>query len=369
VSWHGTTIVLPWLEAMALAAGPGAGSPQGPGSSRPKRIAFLYVPNGVHMADWRPKQEGSGFTLPWILEPLGPFQDDLLVLSGLAQNNAEALGDGGGDHARSLSCFLTGVHPLKTDGADIHVGISANQVAAQKIGGQTRLPSLELGIERGGQSGNCDSGYSCAYSSNISWRSPTTPMAKEINPRSVFDRLFGGPGKTGDRADQQKHELYKKSILDFALEDAQQLRSRLGQGDRRKLDDYLTSLREIEQRIARADTAAAGLPPGLSRPSGIPQGYGEHIRLMFDIMTMAFQTDSTRICTFMYANEGSTRPYPFIGVPEGRHDLSHHGGDARKQEKIKKINRFHVEQFAYLLGKLKAIREGEHSLLDNTMIV
>ncbi len=365
----GTTIVLPWLDAIAPAAEPGAGSPQGPGSARPKRVAFLYVPNGVHMPAWRPKQEGSSFTLPWILEPLGPFQDELLVLSGLAQHNAEALGDGAGDHARSLSCFLTGVHPLKTDGADIHVGVSADQVVAQRIGGQTRLPSLELGIERGGQSGNCDSGYSCAYSSNVSWRSATTPMAKEINPRSVFDRLFVGRGKSGDRAELQKRELYKKSILDFALEDAQQLRSRLGQGDRRKLDDYLTSLREIEQRIARADTAAAGLPSGLARPSGIPQGYGEHIRLMFDIMTLAFQTDSTRVCTFMYANEGSTRPYPFIGVPEGHHDLSHHGGDPKKHEKLKKINRFHVEQFAYLLGKLKAIREGEHSLLDNTMIV
>ncbi len=365
----GTTIVLPWLEAMAPAAGLGAGSPPGPGSARPQRIAFLYVPNGVHMPAWRPKQEGSGFTLPSTLEPLGPFQDDLLVLSGLAQHNAEALGDGPGDHARSLCCFLTGVHPLKTDGANIHVGTSADQVVAQQIGGRTRLPSLELGIERGGQSGNCDSGYSCAYSSNISWRSPTMPMAKEINPRSVFDRLFVGRNASGDRADRQKRELYKKSILDFALEDAQQLRSRLGQGDRRKLDDYLTSLREIEQRIARADTAAAGLPPGLSRPGGIPQGYGEHIRLMFDIMTLAFQTDSTRVCTFMYANEGSTRPYPFIGVPEGHHDLSHHGGDPRKHEKLKKINRFHIEQFAYLLGKLKAIREGEHSLLDNTMIV
>jgi hypothetical protein len=353
---------------MAPASGLGPEPPRGPGSSRPQRIAFLYVPNGVHMAAWRPQQEGSGFTLPPTLEPLGPFRDDLLVLSGLAQHNAEALGDGGGDHARSLSCFLTGVHPLKTDGANIHVGVSADQVVAQQLGGRTRLPSLELGIERGGQSGNCDSGYSCAYSSNISWRSPTTPMAKEINPRSVFDRLFIGRDKTGDRADQQKRELYKKSILDFALEDAQQLRSRLGQGDRRKLDDYLTSLREIEKRIARAD-AAAGLPPGLSRPDGIPQGYGEHIRLMFDVITLAFQTDSTRICTFMYANEGSTRPYPFIGVPEGHHDLSHHGGDPKKHEKLKKINRFHVEQFAYLLGKLKAIREGEHSLLDNSMIV
>jgi hypothetical protein len=365
----GTTIALPWLEAMTPAAAWASGAPGGPGSPRPKRVAFLYVPNGVHMADWRPKQEGSGFTLPSTLEPLGSFQDDLLVLTGLGQHNAEALGDGAGDHARSLSCFLTGVHPLKTDGANIHVGTSADQVAAQKIGGQTRLPSLELGIERGGQSGNCDSGYSCAYSSNISWRSPTTPMAKEINPRSVFDRLFAGRGKTGSSAELQKRELYRKSILDFALEDAQQLRGRLGLGDRRKLDDYLTSIREIEQRIARADTAAADLPPGLARPSGIPQDYREHIRLMYDIMTLAFQTDTTRICTFMYANEGSTRPYPFIGVPEGHHDLSHHGGDKKKHEKLKKINRFHIEQFAYLLGKLKAIREGEHSLLDNTMIV
>ncbi len=365
----GTAIALPWLEAMAPSVALGAGTPGTPGASKPRRMAFFYVPNGVHMADWQPRQEGPGFTLPSTLQPLSPFKDDLLVLTGLAQQNAEALGDGAGDHARSLCCFLTGVHPLKTDGANIHVGISADQVAAQKIGGRTRLPSLELGVERGGQSGNCDSGYSCAYSSNISWRSPTTPMAKEINPRSVFDRLFVGRSKSVDRAEQQKRDFYKKSILDFAVEDAQQLRGRLGTNDRRKLEEYLTSLREIEQRVTRAETASADLPPGITRPAGVPQGYGEHIRLMFDIIALAFQTDSTRICTFMYANEGSTRPYPFIGVPEGHHDLSHHGGDPKKHDKLKKINRFHIEQFAYLLGKLKAIREGEHSLLDNTMIV
>jgi hypothetical protein len=321
------------------------------------------------MPDWRPKQVGSSFALPSILESLGPFRDELLVLSGLGQNNAEALGDGPGDHARSLSCFLTGVHPLKTDGANIRVGISADQFAAQQIGGRTRLPSLELGVERGGQSGNCDSGYSCAYSSNISWRSPTTPMAKEINPRSVFDRLFVSRAVTGDAGVRQKQELFKRGILDFALEDAQQLRGRLGMNDRRKLEEYLTSVREIERRISQSAKAAADLPPGASRPTGIPPAYGEHIRLMFDMMALAFQTDSTRICTFMYANEGSTRPYPFIGVPEGHHDLSHHGGDTTKHEKIKKINRFHVELFAYLLGKLKTAREGEHSLLDSTMIV
>jgi hypothetical protein len=292
-----------------------------------------------------------------------------MVLSGLAQNNAEAQGDGGGDHARSLSCFLTGIHPLKTDGANIRVGISADQVAARKIGGQTRLPSLELGIERGGQSGNCDSGYSCAYSSNISWRSASTPMAKEINPRLVFDRLFASRGATAPEADRRKRELYQKSLIDFALDDAQQLRSRLGIDDRRKLDEYLISVREIEQRLTKADISWRNLPPGFNRPSGIPKDYRDHVRLMFDIMALALQTDMTRICTFMYANEGSTRPYPTIGVSEGHHDLSHHGGDPKKHAKIRVINRFHVEQFAYLLGKLKAIREGEHSLLDNLMLV
>jgi hypothetical protein len=321
------------------------------------------------MADWRPKEEGAGFTIPSTLEPLKPFRQDLLVLTGLAQHNSEALGDGPGDHARALCCFLTGVHPLKTDGANIHVGISVDQVAAQKIGKETRLPSLELGIERGGQSGNCDSGYSCAYSSNISWRSATTPMAKEINPRAVFDRLFSSLGASGSDAERRKHALYQRSLLDFALEDAEQLRRRLSLSDRRKLDEYLTSLREIEKRVVATETPPIDLPGGAIRPKSLPLDYAEHVRLMFDVMALAFQTDTTRICTFMYANEGSTRPYPSIGVPEGHHDLSHHGGDPKKHEKLKKINRFHIEQFAYLLGKLKGMREGEHSVLDNTMIV
>ena len=363
----GTAIALPWLEALAPAAE--LATPAGGGPPRAQRLAFFYVPNGVHMAAWRPKEEGAGFTLPPSLEPLKPFRDELVVLTGLAQHNSEALGDGGGDHARALSCFLTGVHPLKTDGANIHVGISVDQVAAQKLGGQTRLPSLELGLERGAQSGNCDSGYSCAYSSNISWRSPTTPMAKEINPRSVFDRLFAGRGKTGSAADEQKRALFRKSILDFALEDAQQLRGRLGMNDRRKLDDYLTSLREIEQRIARIESSTANLPGGATRPAGIPKEFAEHAHLMFDLIALAFQTDTTRICTFMFANEGSTRPYPMIGVPEGHHDLSHHGNDPKKQAKLAKINHFHIELFAYLVGKLRNIREGDHSILDSTMLV
>ena len=363
----GTAIALPWLEAMAPAAELATGSATAP--ARAARMAFFYVPNGVHMAAWRPKEEGAGFTLPPSLEPLKPFRDELLVLSGLAQHNSDDLGDGAGDHARAMSCFLTGVHPLKTDGANIHVGVSVDQVAAHRLGGQTRLPSLELGLERGGQSGNCDSGYSCAYSSNISWRSPTTPMAKEINPRSVFDRLFAGRGKTGSIADRQKRELFKKSILDFAVEDAQQLHNRLGLADRRKLDEYLTSLREIEQRVSRTEMPSADLPRGVARPDGIPKNFADHARLMFDLIALAFQTDTTRICTFMFANEGSTRPYPMIGVPEGHHDLSHHGRDPKKQAKLAKINHFHIDLFAHFLGKLKDIREGDRSLLDSTMLV
>jgi hypothetical protein len=331
-------------------------------------VAFFYVPNGVHMQDWRPKEEGADFQLPWILEPLAPVKDDLLVLTGLDQHNAKALGDGPGDHARSLSCFLTGVHPYKTDGANIKVGVSVDQVAAMAVGGKTRLPSLELGIERGGQSGNCDSGYSCAYSSNISWRSATTPMAKEVNPRFVFDRLFGGRGKTGTAAERQKRDLYERSILDYVLEDAQALRNRIGMNDRRKMDEYLTSVREIEQRINKAESPVI-VDGGLARPSGVPKDYAEHVRILFDLIALAFQTDTTRICTFMFANEGSGRPYPFLGVPEGHHDLSHHGGDPKKHEKLRKINRFHIEEFARLLARLQSIREGECSVLDNSMIV
>lgn len=361
----GAPVALPWLEAMA----PVSIGANGPGS-KVKRMAFLYVPNGVHMADWRPTAVGAGFPMPPTLKSLEAYKDDLLVLTGLAQHNAEALGDGPGDHARSLACFLTGMHPVKTDGAAIRVGISVDQVAAQKLGGQTRLPSLELGVERGAQSGNCDSGYSCAYSSNISWRSANMPMAKEINPKLVFDRLFSSRTHEGLPADRIKRDFYRKSILDLVLNDAQRLQNRLGMNDRRKIDEYLTAVREVELRISQTEKAAKNLPAdGLTRPKGVPDDVGEHIRLMFDLMALAFQCDATRICTFMYANEGSNQNYPAINVSDGHHDLSHHGGDIKKHEKLKIINRFHIEQFAYLLAKLKSIREGSGSLLDSAMIV
>jgi hypothetical protein len=343
-----------------------------PDKPLPKRMGFLYVPNGAHMSDWTPKDVGTDFKLPFILEPLEPYREDILILTGLAQDNAHAKGDGGGDHARSLACFLTGTHPKKTDGADIKAGVSVDQVAAGRIGKATRLPSLELGCDRGAQSGNCDTGYSCAYSSNISWRSESTPMPKEVNPRLVFERLFANhkPGEVA--SSRARRERYRQSILDFVAEDAQQLKSRLGRNDQRKLDEYLTSVRELETRIARAekgDGPAEPDPSGMARPLGIPPEFQEHIRLMADLMVLAFQGDVTRISTFMLANEGSNKSYAFIDVPEGHHDLSHHGGDAKKQEKIRTINRFHLTQFAYLLGKLKAIKEGDGTLLDNSMIV
>jgi hypothetical protein len=333
-------------------------------------MAFLYVPNGVHMPDWTPEGTDRDFELPSILRPLEPFRDDLLVLSGLAQENAYALGDGPGDHARSLACFLTGVHPVKTDGADIRAGVSVDQVCAQRIGRYTRFPSLELGIEEGRQAGGCDSGYSCAYSSNISWRSPTTPVPKEINPRLVFERLFGNDDPTESAESRARRRHFRKSILDFVNRDAKRLADRLGRNDRRKLDEYLTSVRELEVRLARAESGGdADAARGYEKPAGIPRDVAGHYRLMSDLLVLALQADLTRVATFMFANEGSNRNYPDLGVTDGHHELSHHGGDPKKHEKIRTINTFHVEQLAYLAGRMKEVREGDGTLLDHAMLV
>jgi hypothetical protein len=359
----GTAMALPWLEAMAPSTVRAAA--RAAAGSTPKRLAFLYVPNGVRMEAWTPKFIGDDYELPPILAPLASLRNDVTVLTGLAQDNAHAKGDGGGDHARSLASFLTGTHPYKTDGANLKAGVSVDQLAAQKIGQTTRFASLEMGCDRGAQSGACDTGYSCAYSSNISWRSESTPVAKEINPRLVFERLFASDagGAAGRR------NRYRASILDFVAEDARQLQTRLGSGDRRKLDEYFTGVREIERRIAGAALPNPDVPDDFARPTGVPKDYAEHISLMLDLMVLAFQGDVTRISTFMYANEGSNRSYPFIGVPEGHHDISHHGRDPVKNAKIQAINTFHVAQLARFLSKLKAIPEGNSTVLDNSMIV
>ncbi len=358
----GVSLSLPWLEAM----GPLTAWAErvAPDAVAPNRMAFLYIPNGVHMSDWTPKQEGSDYELSPILEPLSAVKDKLLVLTGLTADKARPYGDGGGGHARALSAFLTGAHPYKTDGTDIRNGVSVDQVAAARIGEKTRLASLEMGTEPGAMAGNCDSGYSCVYSSTMSWRSATQPLPKEVNPKLLFERLFGS---ANDPA-KAKRDARRKSILDYVREDSKSLASRLAVNDLRKLDEYFAAIRDIEQRIERADKLPPVKTPDYPAPIGVPAVYEEHIRLMCDLLVLAFQADVTRVATFVLANEASNKPYPFINVPEGHHDLSHHGGDAAKQAKLRQINLFHTRQLAYLLERLNQTSEGDGTLLDHAMI-
>lgn len=363
----GTAIALPSLEAMWPRNSYGAPVEAAP----PLRMAFLSVPNGAHMPDWNPAEEGENFAVPKILEPVAKFKSDMLILSGLALDGGRAHGDGPGDHARSCASFLTGAHPKKTDGADITNGISVDQAAAAKIGHLTRFPSLELGIERGAQSGSCDSGYSCAYSANISWRTASTPVPKEVDPAAVFERLFGNGDKGEQGKVRAKKDQYRRSILDFALEDAKRLQKQLGVNDQRKLDEYLYAVRDVERRLLESEKLRGQRPdvPDSARPAGVPREFADHVQFLFDMMALAFQTDSTRIITFMYANEGSNRNYTEVGVNEGHHDLSHHGRDNDKQAKISKINRYHITLLAHLLEKLATIKEGERRLLDQCVLV
>ncbi|MEW6303192.1 MAG: DUF1552 domain-containing protein [Verrucomicrobiota bacterium] len=360
----GATLALPWLEAMGPMTSWASSTPAS--QAAPNRMAFLYVPNGKNMVDWKPKAEGELNELPMILQPLAAHKRDFSILTGLTADKARANGDGGGDHARALSAFLTGCQPRKTDGTDIRAGISVDQVAAARLADQTRLASLEIGTEAGSMAGNCDSGYSCVYSSTMSWRSATQPLPKEVNPKLVFERLFG----SGSREERARRDAQRKSILDLVKEDFSELNGRLGRTDQRKLDEYFAAVRDLELRIERAARLPEPtVPAGAAAPAGIPQSYEEHVRLMADLMVLAFQTDTTRVCTFVIANEGSNKPYPFIGVKEGHHDLSHHGNSEEKKAKIAQINRFHTTQLAYVLDRMKAVKEGDGTLLDHSMLV
>ncbi len=359
----GVSLALPWLEVTSTVVKAASVA------SSPTRMAFIFVPNGVVMNNWVPKTEGYGFQLPRTLEPLASVQNELLVITGLTHDKGRANGDGAGDHARSASVFLTGSQPRKTDGEHIRSGISVDQLAAQSIGQKTRFSSLELGVDPGRMAGNCDSGYSCAYSSNISWSSESTPVGKEVNPRLVFERLFaGGKPSEVDKSQQQREALHK-SVLDFISDDAKRLQNKLGRNDNRKLDEYLTGVREVERRIGTKASKPLDIQVDYAIPDGVPGDYQDHMRMMCDLMVLAFQTDSTRIATMMFANAGDNKNYRKIGVPEGHHDLSHHGDNPEKLEKISKINRFQIEQLSYLLQKMKSIREGERTLLDNSMVV
>ncbi len=357
----GTAMALPLLEAMTPVAR-GAESGQSPALVR---MAFIFFPNGAIVPNWKPEGDGADWKLSRTLKPLEPHKDRVTVFTGLTQHHGRANGDGAGDHARCASSFLTGAQPVKTAGANIKVGVSVDQTAAKLIGQKTSLPSLELGIERGRNSGNCDSGYSCAYSANVSWKTESTPMAKEINPKLAFERLFGAADAAKGQAER---DAYRKSILDMVAEDAALLRKRLGKTDQRKLDEYFNSVRELEQRIEREATKLTEVPD-YKVPEGIPREVETHIRLTYDIMTLAFQTDSTRISTFMLGNAGSNRSYPMVGVKGGHHSLSHHQNDPKKMEDITKIDLFLVSQFAYFLDKLKSVKEGERTLLDNSLVL
>ncbi len=372
----GACIALPAFESLlptrslaALAGADAADKLATTATGAPLRSLFLYFPNGAIPAAWWPDGDESNFQFSPTLKPLEPLRDHLQIIGGLEHLNATAGGDGGGDHARANGTFLTGVR-VKKSATDIHAGISIDQVMARAVGRQTRLPSLELTCDAGRNTGACDSGYSCAYQYNVSWSSPTAPMTPEANPRLVFERLFG-EGPPGERtANMNRRRAEQKSILDFALEDACDLRRRLDARDADKLDQYLTGVRELESRIERADKIAAPRELDEPTPAGVPHSYTEHIQLMFDTLRLAFQTDSTRVATLLLAHDGSNRSFAEIGVPEGHHDLSHHFGNQEKIKKVSEIDLFYAQQLAAFLAKLRDTKDADgNSILHNSMIV
>ena len=362
----GTAVSLPLLDAMLPVGRLAAAAPQAP-----LRTMFFMVPNGAHMPAWTPSTEGAGYALSQTMEPLAKHREYISVFSGLTLDGARAHEDGAGDHARSGASFLTGAHPRKTKGADIKNSVSVDQVAAQAIGSKTRFASLEMGLDGSAQAGDCDSGYSCAYSSNLAWRNEASPLAKEIDPSAIFDRLFGNGDNVSEGKNRAARIERRKSVLDFVLDDATVLQKKLGVADKRKLDEYLYAVREVENRLVNSDKLRVGEDgiPNFPRPAGIPRDWSEHCKLMMDMVALAIRSDATRVLTFMYGNEGSTRGYPEIGAPESHHELSHHGKSEEKQAKVQKINLFHMQHFAYLLDHFANIEEAGGKLLDNCMII
>jgi hypothetical protein len=355
----GTAIALPFLDAMVPAFAQAR--------KAPTRLAFFYVPNGIIMKDWTPAAvEGAlPAELPRTLAPLQDLRSDLLVLSGLDHKTGEG---GNGDHARAGGTYLTGVRPKQTTGADVELGPSVDQLAARVVGEQTKLPSIELGCESTRTAGSCDAGYSCVYENSMSWRTATTPMPTETNPRLLYERLFGSLSGGQDPANRMAAQLDRKSVLDVVTGRTQSLLGTLGASDRRKIDEYFTSIRDIEKQLERANSGNQ-IEPDFERPTGMPENFEAHARLMHDLMVLAFQGDLTRVATLMYAREGSNRAYPETGFGDGHHPLTHHRNIPELVAKVQKINQHHVTQFSYFVRKLKSIQEGDGTLLDHSMIV
>ncbi|HKB10228.1 MAG TPA: DUF1552 domain-containing protein [Vicinamibacterales bacterium] len=366
----GATLALPVLDSMlpsVSAAGP---------SAPPVRLGYVYTPNGIVGACdksprpfmWTPKSAGANVEFGPTMKALEPYREQLNVFSGLAQVTGRALGDGPGDHARATATFLTGVHPRKTGGADFQLGISADQVAAKALGAYTQLSSLELGLEPQPLAGNCDSGYTCAYMS-MSWRGPTSPLPAEINPRVVFERLFGD-GDSTDAHARAVRLASQKSVLDYVTASLSRLRMAVGAGDKRKLEEYLESVRDIERRIQLAESQNAMLQlPTMERPGAVPDDYLQYTRLMIDMQVVAWQTDMTRVSSLMLGRDGSNRAYREIGISDGHHSISHHQGDNERLDKLIKIDELHVSMFAYLLERLSETPDGDGTLLDHSMVL
>jgi hypothetical protein len=354
----GVTLALPLLDAMvpALSAAP----------APPRRLGFVYLANGAHMPRWRPEGEGALTTMSPTLRPLEPVREYAVVTIGLDQKQAEAFGDGNGDHSRAGPVFLSGVHPKFTEGADVRAGTTADQIAARELGKLTPLPSLELAMEQTYLIGACENGYSCAYLNSISWRTPTTPNPMETNPRIVFQQMFGDGMNASDRRTQLRQD---RSLLDFVTTDVAGLQQQLGAVDRVAVSDYLEAVRETERRIQMAERQQ-GSDSGFelpSRPVGVPETYDAHAKLMFDLLVLAYQADITRVFTFMLGKEQSARGFPEIGVPEAHHAISHHGNDPARLEQYFRINLYQVQLLAYFVERLKATPEGAGTLLDHSI--
>ena len=361
----GAALALPLLDGMV----PAVAAMRNTAANPVRRLGAFYVPNGMEMRAWLPHGDGREFKFSQILQPLAPFREQVNVLTGLCDNVAVPLpGEGIGDHARASATWLTGVHVKKTEGLDIHAGTSMDQIAAQVLGKETQLASLELGLDSVETLGACDAGYSCAYTNTIAWRTPTTPLPMENDPRAVFERLFGSADST-DAAARLARIRQDRSVLDYVTDRVAGLRQDLGAGDRAKLTQYLDAVRDVERRIQKAAEQSDREMPLVERPVGIPDAFDDHARLMFDLLALAYQTDLTRVGTFMLSREVSSRAYPEIGVPDAHHGCSHHQNDPVKLEKLAKINTFHIEQFAYFVDKLQSIPDGDGTLLDHSMLI
>jgi hypothetical protein len=356
----GVSLALPLFEAMLPAQ-----TPLSKTAANPKlRAAFLYQMHGAIMQQWTPKEEGANFEFTRILKPLEPFRDQLVIVSGLEVKTAgPAPGESGGDHVRSAAAFLSGARPKHTAGADVYLGTTIDQVIARKIGQDTVLPSIELGIEDVGYTGICNYGYSCAYVNTISWETPTKPLPMEINPQVVFERLFGDGSTAAQRQAQKQRD---RSILDSITHDVAGLRKTLGAGDRARLSDYLDDVREIERRVELAGKASADVPEA---PIGVPQSFDEHIKLQFDLMALAFKTEMTRVSTFMYGRDNTNTTHPASGATVSHHGASHHGNKPEGYETFARINTYFTLVYGYLLDKLRSTPDGDGTLLDHSMIV